>query len=59
MLGKGDVVILDKLCHASLVDGARASGATLRIFPHGNLERLESHLRWAGGMLEGMGGSWS
>jgi 8-amino-7-oxononanoate synthase len=51
LLGKGDVVILDKLCHASLVDGARASGATVRVFPHGNLERLESHLRWAQGEL--------
>lgn len=47
LLGKGDVIILDKLCHASLVDGARSSGATLRIFPHGNLEKLEDHLRWA------------
>lgn len=55
VLRKGDVVILDKLCHASLVDGARASGATLRIFPHGNMERLESHLRWATGQIEGDG----
>jgi len=45
--GAGDVVILDKLCHACIIDGARLSGATLRIFPHNNLDRLESHLRWA------------
>jgi 8-amino-7-oxononanoate synthase len=45
--GSGDVVILDKLCHASLVDGARLSGATLRVFPHNHLEKLASHLRWA------------
>jgi 8-amino-7-oxononanoate synthase len=47
VLGKSDVVILDKLCHACIVDGARLSGATLRIYPHNNLTRLESHLRWA------------
>ena len=45
--GAGDIVILDKLCHACIIDGARLSGATLRIFPHNNLDRLESHLRWA------------
>lgn len=42
-----DVVILDKLCHASLVDGARLSGAVIRVFPHNNLEKLRSHLEWA------------
>lgn len=51
VLRKGDVVILDKLCHASLVDGARASGATVRVFPHGNLDKLEKHLAWAGGQV--------
>jgi len=51
VVGKGDVVILDKLCHASLVDGARASGATMRVFPHGKLAKLESHLRWADGKV--------
>ena len=45
---KGDVLILDKLCHACLVDAARLSGAHLRIFPHNDLNKLESHLRWAG-----------
>lgn len=43
----GDVIILDKLCHASLIDGAKLSGATLRIFPHNHLGKLESHLAWA------------
>ena len=55
LLAKGDVVILDKLCHASLVDGARASGATARVFPHGNLEKLASHLRWARGQIDSGG----
>ena len=47
LCGKGDIVVLDKLCHASLVDGARLSGADLRVFPHNDLDRLASHLRWA------------
>ncbi len=45
--GAEDVVILDKLCHASLVDGARLSGATLRVFRHNDLGQLEERLRWA------------
>jgi 8-amino-7-oxononanoate synthase len=44
---KQDVLILDKLCHASLVDAARASGAILRVFPHNHLGKLEDHLHWA------------
>lgn len=47
MVGSGDVVILDKLSHACLVDGARMSGATLRVFPHNHMGRLEEQLRWA------------
>ena len=47
LASKQDVVILDKLCHASLIDGARLSGATIRIFPHNHLGKLESHLDWA------------
>jgi 8-amino-7-oxononanoate synthase len=42
-----DVIVLDKLCHASLIDGAKLSGATLRVFPHNQLGKLESHLGWA------------
>lgn len=44
---KNDILILDKLCHASLVDGTRLTGATLRIFPHNDLDKLQSHLDWA------------
>jgi 8-amino-7-oxononanoate synthase len=47
LVGKQDVVLLDKLSHASLIDGARLSGATLRVFPHNHLGKLESHLNWA------------
>lgn len=44
---EGDVLILDKLCHASLIDGARLSKATVRVFPHNHLGKLDSHLQWA------------
>jgi 8-amino-7-oxononanoate synthase len=47
LAGPEDVIILDKLAHASLIDGARLSRATLRVFPHNHLGKLESHLRWA------------
>ena len=47
LVANGDVVILDKLCHACLVDGARLSGASIRVFPHNRIETLEGHLRWA------------
>ena len=44
---KDDVIILDKLAHASLIDGARLSGAHVRVFPHNHMGKLESHLQWA------------
>jgi 8-amino-7-oxononanoate synthase len=47
LVTKNDVVLLDKLCHASLIDAAKLSGAILRVFPHNNLRKLESHLEWA------------
>jgi 8-amino-7-oxononanoate synthase len=40
LVGRGDTVILDKLSHASLIDAARLSGATLRTFPHNDVARL-------------------
>ena len=45
LLEKTDTIILDKLCHASLIDGARMSEATLRVFPHNNLNKLEDLLK--------------
>ncbi len=41
IVGKADFVFLDKLSHACLVDAARLSGATLRVFPHNDLGKLE------------------
>jgi glycine C-acetyltransferase len=42
-----DVIMMDKLCHASLVDGARLSKAELRVFPHKNYKKCEELLRGA------------
>ena len=47
LVTKNDVILLDKLCHASLIDGARLSGAVLRVCPHNQLRKLESLLEWA------------
>jgi 8-amino-7-oxononanoate synthase len=40
LAAEGDALLLDKLNHASLIDAARASGATVRVYPHGNLDKL-------------------
>jgi len=40
-------VVIDTLVHASIVDGARLSGAKLRVFAHNDLDDLEKILRWA------------
>jgi 8-amino-7-oxononanoate synthase len=47
LLDKDDVVIIDKLVHASIVDGAKLSGAKLRVFAHNDLNDLEEKLKWA------------
>ena len=41
----GDTIILDKLCHASLIDAARLSQVDVRVYPHKNLGYLEKLLR--------------
>jgi 8-amino-7-oxononanoate synthase len=53
LVTKSDVVLFDKLCHASLIDGAKLSGAILRVFPHNHVGKLESHLEWARGQHPG------
>ena len=40
VVGKDDFILLDKLSHACLVDAARLSGATLRVFPHNDTRKL-------------------
>jgi len=41
LVGKDDVVYLDKLDHASIVDGAKMSYGTTTRFNHGNLSQLD------------------
>jgi 8-amino-7-oxononanoate synthase len=38
---RGVRFLLDKLCHASLIDAVRGSGADFRIFPHNDLNKLK------------------
>ncbi len=47
LFGRGDIILLDKLIHACLVDAARLCGAKLRVFRHNDLNDLEAKLRWA------------
>jgi 8-amino-7-oxononanoate synthase len=47
LLGKDDLIIIDKLVHACIVDAARLSSAKLRIFDHNDLNDLEDILKWA------------
>jgi len=42
--GKRVRFLLDKLCHASLIDAVRSTGLPFRVFPHNNLEKLKKLL---------------
>ncbi|MBL8263562.1 MAG: amino acid adenylation domain-containing protein [Xanthomonadaceae bacterium] len=44
LLGRHDVVVIDQLCHASIVDGARLCGATVRSFRHNDAADLDAVL---------------
>ncbi len=44
IVGKGDHVILDKLSHACLIDAAKLSEASMRVFAHHDLGKLEKLL---------------
>jgi 8-amino-7-oxononanoate synthase len=46
LVGKEDVIVVDKLVHASIVDAAKLSGAKLRVFAHNDLNDLEKILKW-------------
>ena len=47
LLDKDDIIVIDKLVHASIVDAARLCGAKLRVFAHNDLADLERILQWA------------
>jgi len=44
LVGRGDIVFLDKLDHASIVDGAKMSFGETERFNHGDLDQLELRL---------------
>jgi 8-amino-7-oxononanoate synthase len=47
LLGKDDIIIIDKLVHTCIVDAAKLSGSKLRVFAHNDMEDLEKILKWA------------
>jgi len=47
LLGRDDIIILDKLVHACIVDAAKLSGAKIRVFAHNDLDDLVHKLKWA------------
>ena len=55
VLGKEDLIISDELNHASIIDGARLSKATIKVFKHRDVQDceriLQEHVNFAGKKL--------
>lgn len=45
LVGEGDVVYTDALSHASIIDGCRLSRASVKVFPHNDVNVLERLLK--------------
>ena len=45
LVSSGDLIICDRLNHASIIDGCRLSGATFRVYPHRDVGKLENILK--------------
>lgn len=45
LLGREDVIVSDELNHASIIDGARLSRATIKVYPHKDVAELRRLLK--------------
>lgn len=45
LVGKGCLILSDTLNHTSIVNGARSSGAEIRVFSHDNYRKLDAMLK--------------
>jgi len=45
LIGKDDIILIDKLSHASMLDAMFLSQAKFRVFRHNDMNSLEDHLR--------------
>lgn len=45
ILGKDDAIVSDELNHASIIDGARLSRATIKVFPHKDVEAARAIMK--------------
>src|SRR3954452_4374526 len=45
IIGKDDIIISDELNHASIIDGARLSRATIKVFPHKDIGAARAILK--------------
>jgi glycine C-acetyltransferase len=53
LLRNDDLVLADRFCHASILDGCRYAGARLRTYAHGDVASLERRLRSGAGSVRG------
>lgn len=45
IMGRNDFIVSDELNHASIIDGARLSRATIKVFPHKDVNAAEAILK--------------